>query len=354
MKDRKVEILHLKAGMVLSRPVYDEKGRLLLSANVMLTNKTILQLNLNHIDEVYIKRTLEEEVESKRIERIRQTKEFKTFNTAHEQSVKGVRDTLNKMLASNAQINVSVLLSNVNHILEMNKNTIQVFDMLHCIREYDDSTYVHCVNVALICNAMGKWLGYSKEDIEALTLSGLLHDAGKLMMPKQIITKPDRLTLAEYAVIKSHPEVGYRILEGEKLDPRIKWVAFQHHEKCDGSGYPQGKKGNEISEFSKIVTIADVYDAMTANRVYRLGVCPFHVIELFEQEGLQKYEIAYLLVFMEHIVEAYINKEVLLNNGCEAKIIMINKHHLSRPVVGYGSKFIDLSKNPHLEIQSVL
>ena len=86
-----------------------------------------------------------------------------------------------------------------------------------------------------------------------------------------------------------------------------------HHEKCDGSGYPFGLKGNKIDPFAKIVAIADVYDAMTAARVYRGPLCPFQVIDIFEKEGLQKYEASFILKFLQNVVNTYINNRVLLS-----------------------------------------
>ena len=358
MKEDKLDMHHLKAGMILSRSIYDDEGRLLLPQDFVLTAKSIMQLELSDISYVYVKTLFEpqtsEDYELNRVEKIRQTEEFKVFEAAHTQAVKVVKESLNQLLAADTKLDGNELMQQMEHIIAANKNNMQVFDMLHCIRDFDDETYNHCVNVALICHVMGKWLGFDQKDVEDLTLAGLLHDTGKLMMPKEIITKPGRLTPAEYTVIKTHPEVGYQILQEELVDERIKLAARQHHEKNDGSGYPNGLKANDISDFAKIVTIADIYDAMTADRVYRTGLCPFDVIELFEGQGFEKFDIHYLLTFMEHIVQAYINKDVLLSDGNEAKIVMINKTRLSRPVVASGSNYIDLSKNMNISIKAVL
>ena len=358
MREEKVNVLQLKTGMVLSRSIYDDDGRLLLPQDFVLTEKAILQLKFYGLDELYIKALCQVDVsqdyESDRVEKIRQTPDFKAFEGAHQETVKGVKEVLNQLVIEAGAVNTTQLLDQVEHIIATNKNNMQVFDMLHCIRSYDDLTYVHCVNVALICNIMGKWLGYSKKDIEVLTLAGLLHDTGKLMMPKEIITKPGRLTPAEYAVIKTHPEVGFHILSDVALDDRIRQAAYEHHEKCDGTGYPRGLKADEISSFAKIVAIADVYDAMTADRIYRPGICPFSVIELFEAQGFGQFDVVPLMVFMEHIVETYINKQVLLSDGHEAKIIMINKNRLSRPVVTYDDQFVDLAKDHSIGIRAVL
>ena len=110
--------------------------------------------------------------------------------------------------------------------------------MLHNMREMDDSTYVHSINVALIATVLGRWLHMSEEELKILTSSGLLHDIGKLLIPKEILTKPKKLTEEEYTIIKTHPKKGFELLKTLDLDERILFSTLAHHERCDGSGYP--------------------------------------------------------------------------------------------------------------------
>ena len=124
-----------------------------------------------------------------------------------------------------------------------------------------------------------------------------------------------------------------------------------HHERCDGTGYPLSIEGNKIDKYAKIIAIADVYDAMTSARVYRGPLCPFKVISLFEQEGIQKYDAKYVLTFLECVVNTYLQNRVLLSNGVEGDIVYINKNMLSKPVVKSGAEYIDLSTKPDLQIQ---
>lgn len=358
MEECKICMHEAKVGMQLSRAIFSHNGLLLLPKQAILTPKVIIRLKLYGVEELFIFKQgknevlRESEVESY-ITHTRETKAFKIFDESHSQSVKLVKNAFNGMLKDNNKIDTEALISDVDNLLKTSKNGIQVFDMLHCMRDYDDSTYVHSINVSLICNVIGTWVGFSKEDVQILTLCGLLHDVGKLMMPKEIICKPGQLTTLEYATIKTHPYMGYSILQ-EDIDEHVKKAVLQHHEKCDGSGYPNGLKKNQIDEFAKIVTIADIYDAMTANRVYREGLCPFDVIELFEMEGFQKYDPYYLLIFLERMVESYINRRVRLSNNDEGQIIMINKSTLSKPVVCVHNEYIDLSRVNDLSIKTLL
>lgn len=127
-----------------------------------------------------------------------------------------------------------------------------------------------------------------------------------------------------------------------------------HHERMDGSGYPLHYKGPQIDKYARIVAIADVYDAMTATRVYRGPMCPFRVIEIFESEGFQKYDVEFLLVILENIVNTYIQNRCRLSDGREGDIIYINKDKLSRPVVQCGTEYVNLAEHPDLTVEALL
>ncbi|MHB8129402.1 MAG: HD-GYP domain-containing protein, partial [Mobilitalea sp.] len=213
---------------------------------------------------------------------------------------------------------------------------------------------VHCLNVSLICNIFAGWLKFSPEDTRILTLGGLLHDIGKMMIPKEIISKDGKLTDEEYKIIKTHSIKGYQALKDHPVDIRVKYAALMHHERCDGSGYPNGFVAEQIDDYAKIVAIADVYDAMTSNRRYRNAICPFDVVENFEHEGFLKYDPGYLMIFMERIVQSYMHNIVRLNDGREGEVVMINKLALSRPVLRIGTGFVDLSKEHKLTIEAII
>ena len=122
----------------------------------------------------------------------------------------------------------------------------------------------------------------------------------------------------------------------------------------DGSGYPLGLAGNHIDEYARIVSIIDVYDAMTSPRVYRGPTCPFDVIQIFEEEGFQKYDSRYILTFLRRIAESYLNERIKLSDGRTGKLIYINVHALSRPVVMVDGQAIDLRKEKDLKIMEIM
>lgn len=293
-----------------------------------------------------IKNSAEQEHESF-LKQVKESKEFEVFHSAFVDSVDNLKNVFSKVVMHNEQIDGESILSDVENVVSKGRNSIHILDMLQCMRGYDDVTYVHSVNVALLSNMIGRivYQDISDEELKVLTLAGLLHDIGKMMVPDNIIQKKGRLTLPEYNLVKTHVLFGNNILKGiDNLDPRIAEVAMRHHERCDGTGYPGGYKREQIEPFARIVAIADTYDAMTSDRAYRAAICPFDVIEMFEREGIVKYDVAFLLPFLEKAVQAYMNTDVRLSTNQIGKVRMINKNEFSKPVVQVGDEFYDLSK----------
>ncbi|MFV0341782.1 MAG: HD-GYP domain-containing protein [Anaerocolumna sp.] len=360
MKTRNISIRQARPGMIVANDLYNESNQLVISKGIPLTDKIITRLKFYSIKEfpiILMDKILQPPTLTTTTSHSQMTKKstsFKKFETAFIKSVESFKVELNKLSTNDTNVDVMGLLEHTNSILKNCRNGMHLFDMIHCMREYDDITYIHSVNVSLLCNVFGRWLKLSDEDIEAITLAGLLHDIGKLTLPQELVTKQSQLTPSEYITIKTHPLQGFNTLKGKNLDQRVINAALMHHERCDGSGYPYRLKGHEIDDFAKIVAIVDVYDAMTSNRSYRPALSPFEVIRTFESEGLQKFDPKFIMVFLNEIVQAYIGNRVVLNNKMEGEVRMINKHALARPIIQVGNDFIDLSKNYDLEIVSMV
>lgn len=349
---------NLIPGMVTAEDVFSHNNQLILPKGLTLTDKAITKLEFYSISAVNIREDSVEPSEAQApeptySERIRSSEEFIRFKKEYEEEMEEFKGSVNDIITKNV-IDTDALLEQPEKLLEENSNGIHIFDMLHNMRMYDDPTYAHCLNVALICHVFGTWIKMDEEDIKTLTLCGLLHDVGKLMVPESIISKPAKLTTEEYDIIKTHSLEGYNKLKTMDIDDHIKNAALMHHERCDGSGYPFGLKTNRIDRFARIVSIADVYDAMTSARVYRGPLCPFQVISIFEQEGLQKYDPEYILIFLGYIVNTYMHNRVRLSNGMEGDIVLINKLDLSKPMVQCGNHYVDLSREHGIFVEAIL
>ena len=262
MKTKKVLTANLKPGMVSCEAAYTSSNHLVIQSNTTLTPDIIDKLKYYAIRavKVYIPDPEEESAgtpdnppaDSESVlnlegltyfERVQQSEQFKDFKESVTKSVENFREQLNDIVTKD---NISAICDDMLHevdvILSKSRNSLHLLDMLQCLRGFDDMTYMHSMNVALICSVIGSWSGLPKEEMKVLLLCGLLHDIGKLKIPPDIIQKPGKLTDAEFEQIRSHPMLGYEILRPKNLDNRIKLAALQHHEKFNGKGYPNFKK----------------------------------------------------------------------------------------------------------------
>lgn len=360
-----VKTSDLKPGMITAEPAYSEHGQLIVNIHVPLTAQMIAHLKYYDIPTI---RIVDGQVPDSAIEmmaktesanltysqKVRKSPSFLRFKNDYLKKITFIRSSLNGLIDHTNPIDQASLISETVSLFDKQATTISIFDNLHNMRQIDDSTYAHSLNVSMIARMFGMWLNYSDEELDILTLAGLLHDIGKCKIPSSIIQKKDSLTDEEYRIIKTHPWLGYEILQKQSVDDRIKNAALMHHERCDGFGYPFGLTLDQIDDTAAIISIADVYDAMTSDRSYRKGLCPFEVIASFELEGLNRYKPQFILCFLEHIADTYVNNHVLLSNGQKGRIVMIT-NRLTRPVVQIeNDAFVDLNEQPDLYIQAII
>lgn len=288
-------------------------------------------------------------------QKIVESNEFHDFEMDYSHALSFLKEVFEGVQNKTYTIEEDQLLKSVQPLF-ISRNTItELFDMIQQMHSLNDSVYAHCVNVALISRMIGRWLHMEPHDLDTLTCCGLLHDIGKLVIPEEILNKPGKLTDEEFAIVKSHPKYGYELLRNQNIDSRIKKSALMHHERYDGSGYPNGLSEELLSDFAMIVAIADVYDAMTAARAYRVPLSPFQVIANFEKDGFQKYHTKYIYVFLHRIAATYQNNRVMLSDGRACKIVMLNQNNLSRPIVRFDDgEVLDLSTQTDLQITRIL
>ena len=360
----KVLTADLRPGMKTEADVFNEDDKLVIPGGTVLTDRLITRLEFHGIPLVDI---IDEESEASGegaaedsgealsyFSNIRKTPEFKAYKQNFDKQTGDFKDKCNSIVSENVPIDTDEMLGMVGGLLDLAQKKCSVYDMLHSMRDYDDESFAHSINVALISNVFGHWLKLSEDEIDLLTLCGLFHDIGKTKVPKHILRKSGRLTDSERRVIQQHSVDGYRILQRQNINNHIKNAALMHHERFDGSGYPLGLKGDQIDTYAAIVAIADVYDAITSPRVYRAALCPFKAIEIFEDEGLQKYDAKYIMTFLRNVVYTYVQRPVRLSNGDEVTILEVNASAYSRPLVQSGNTFIDLKKHPELHIMEIL
>jgi putative nucleotidyltransferase with HDIG domain len=184
------------------------------------------------------------------------------------------------------------------------------------LKTADDYTYMHSVAVCALMIALAKQLGLDAEQTRSAGIAGLLHDLGKAAMPMEVLNKPGKLTDEEFAIIKSHPEEGHRmLLAGSGVDPVALDVVLHHHEKTDGSGYPMRLKDAEISQFAKMGAVCDVYDAITSNRPYKSGWDPAESLRKMAEWTKGHFDPTIFQAFVKSLGIYPIGSLVILSSG---------------------------------------
>jgi len=184
-------------------------------------------------------------------------------------------------------------------------------------------------------------------------MCGILFDIGKMKVPRDILNKTTPLTPDEMKEVRRHAEYGYQILRDKHLPDHIKSTAIMHHERYGGDGYPLKLSGDRLDVFARLTAVTDVYDAMTSARVYRAPLCPFRAVEMFEDEGLERYDPDIIMTFLKNVTYTYIQNSCRLSDGRKGVVIMQNPGVYSRPVVKCGNDFVDLNKQRDLRIEEV-
>jgi HD-GYP domain-containing protein (c-di-GMP phosphodiesterase class II) len=197
----------------------------------------------------------------------------------------------------------------------------------------DEYTYLHSIAVCTMMVALGRTLGMDDISCKEAGLAGYLHDVGKAFIPVEILNKPDKLTDQEYRIIQRHPHLGYEYLRSSSSVPDYAAdVCLHHHEKIDGSGYPDKHRGNQISVYSRMAAICDVYDAVTSERPYKAGWDPAEsVAKMATWAG--HFDRAIYLAFVKTLGIYPIGSIVKLNSGRTALVIRQNHENLTKPVV---------------------
>ncbi len=348
----KREVSTLEPGMILLEDVFDENLILLIGSDTVLNESHIAFLIKKGIfevaiatdkvtNEVVVNKPLAIEEESDVELKYKMTiKKFKSIYTEFRLGRVPVYQEIDDALEPLYEA-----------ILNDNQFTRKMWQ----IHAYDDYTFDHSVRVSMISGLLAKWCGLNNSQIKDAALAGLLHDIGKCNIPDQILNKPSALTLEEFKVMKTHAILGYILIKDiPNISYDVLLAVMQHHERVDGTGYPNGLKGNEINYLAKIVAVADVYCAMTQDRVYKKAMHPFETMSFILEKCHSSLDFSMSKTFLANISHFYIGHQVTLTNGQSGEIIMTYKDDPARPLVRVGETYLDLRRHIDLEIATLL
>lgn len=318
---QKVSVFELKPGMRLAKDVHMKDGRLLLLSGFIIKPRYIRKLELFDIPYVYV-------VEGEEVPLAQLSEERVYAETFH--TIKSVLTNVR----DGKDLDIKLVKETVNDIVQKVINNESVFMQLTGIRDIDNYTFLHSVDVCIYSVITGKNLGLNHEELTELGIGAILHDIGKCKTPNEILMKPGRLDEEEFHVMKLHTIHGFEIISNTpNLTKRIANIACQHHEKWDGTGYPLGLSNYQIDKFSRIVTAADIYDALTADRVYRKRDLPHEAAEYIMGNSSILLDPEVTQVFLRNIAVYPEGCIVLLNNGEIGSVIETNKNMSVRPKV---------------------
>jgi HD-GYP domain-containing protein (c-di-GMP phosphodiesterase class II) len=276
------------------------------------------------------------------------------IDVKHEEMIEETKEMFEQLRDSN-DLNLASVKENIEEALPDMIRNDDVLMRLDQLKASDDYTFEHSLRVSILASMIGKWLGYSKDQLIELGQAALLFDIGKMKIPDFILNKEKPITEDEFEVIKRHAQFGYSILmKTEGVTNNIKYSALQHHERLDGSGYPLRLKSGQIHEFAKIIMVCDIFDAMTTDKPYRAKVSPFKAAEFISWQSGTTLDSKVCYIFLSHLAEFFVGKKVKLSTGEEGRIIYVDVNFPTRPVVQVGDGFVDLVKDKSVQIDDLI
>lgn len=332
----------VRGGMSLAKPVFNLNGTLLLEKDYKLDDKLIDSLKNAGAKRLWV-------TDDSNLF----LKEFgpqKIF----EEVVREMQEVQAKIVDGKA-FDVSTVNEVTYELVEQIISNETPFAEMVRMKIAENTVVEHMVDVCILSVITAKALGMDKLDMRFLGFASLVHDIGKLLIPEMIWTKPSKLNDTELRQIRRHPQIGFDILNNiDGINKHTLRVTLQHHERLDGSGYPFGLKGKQISMYSRIVAIADIYTAIIREKAYRPRLPYYEAAELLWAQAGTSLDKKLTSLFLRHVVAFPLRCTVKLNNDVVGKVVYQNRDFPTRPIISVGGTIIDLSETPTLFVTEVL
>ncbi len=341
-KRRFVSTRTLQSGMRIDQAIVDATGRDLIRRGAFLDDFQIEYLREKGVAGIYIVEGEPDPEDLLGIHVPEYTKKVVEKARVEDRSKVVLNESIKKLVGEGIQYLFSnpdsdSFVEATDNIANELANTILANDAVavdvNILKCNDEYTFKHSVDVATIAMIIGKKYGLPKEELKDLGTAGLLHDMGKSKIPKEILNKPDRLTEEEFEIMKKHSALGYQILkEKGKFSNAILNGVLQHHEKVSGNGYPLGLKSNQIHTFAKIISVADIYDALVTDRPYKRAFSRRTAMEMVLATS-QDLDIDVMKSFIGSVILFPVDSIVALSNGEMAKVVENSPDYPMRPKV---------------------
>ncbi|MFY0542950.1 HD-GYP domain-containing protein [Brevibacillus sp. H7] len=328
---RLLSIRQARSGMKLGKTILSEDGKVLLGSGMTLTERLIQGLIRSGVDSIYIDDPHTQDIV---VEDLIRPETRRVAVEAIEKTVKQITNS-NKLARKISVKEMGLPFQQVfGSILEDLMSNQHMLVHLSNISTNSPSLYHHSVNVAILATAIGMSLGYNRNQLMELGIGAMLHDIGKMELPQALLEKRERWNAEEQEIAKQHAMNGFNLLRKQRdLSLLSAHVALQHHERLDGSGYPQGLKGKQIHEYAQIVGICDVYDSLTSPRPWRKRFMPHDALEYLLGSGGHLFEHHLVDAFRKHIAVFPLGSTVVLNTGEAGVVCRVDPEYCQRPMV---------------------
>lgn len=263
-------------------------------------------------------------------------KDLKPSIELYEKSIKMVKGIMEDVRAGRMFNNAGVKII-AEKLADITIKNSYLLTSISKLQTFDEYTFQHSINVAIFAGCLGKLLNLPVLEIKMLINSGILHDIGKMLVPKDILNKPAKLTDDEFAIMKNHVVLGYEYLKKQGFSDHELKIVLEHHERADGSGYPKGLKDSEISIAGKIGAVVDIYDAITSDRVYHKGMYPPKAIKLMFSWADRHINKSVFEFFVSQVGIYPVGSVVLLSTNELAVVADVSKKPLEPVVVIFKS-----------------
>lgn len=339
IKKKYMRTRQLKTGMKMDNTIYDTMGRVLVAKGAVLDQYVIDSLLKLGIMSVYIQEGTQEDEEKKpcslaerHIEELRtpDRSKLQLTDSVRKRVAEGIQYIYSNTEAENLAGAVDSIADDL--MTAIDKNDAVAID-IGALKTSDEYTFKHSVDVATIAMILAKQQGLTRREIYEIGIIGLLHDVGKTKIPPEILTKPGRLSDEEFAVMKQHSVYGYKIVKDRgEFNQEVLLGILQHHEKINGSGYPLGLENEQITPYARIISIADIYDALVTERPYKVAFSQRDAVEMI-MSMTNELDMNVMQSFLESIILYPVDSVVELSNGERARVVCNSPHCILRPTV---------------------
>ncbi|MDU2064959.1 MAG: HD-GYP domain-containing protein [Sporomusaceae bacterium] len=321
---RRIDIQEAKPGMVLARDIMTYTGMILLSRNVVLTQSYIAKLEAMQVSTLCVIDPLYEGIE-----------ETEYISIEMQQQALSILHQTMSDLKNKGTFSVKLLSNMASDLVEELLSQADISICLTGIFSHDDTTFSHSLNCAIYAILLGRFSDLTVPQLKELACGALLHDVGKNEISLDLLNKPEKLTEEEFELLKNHAQWGFNSLRKMRweLSSLSAHMAWQHHERIDGTGYPRGLKGDEILQYARILAIADVYDAITANRPYRRAMPPKQAYDIIYKGLGVHFDQALGQRFLSRVALYAPGTMVVLNTGQSALVVSVPFDAPSKPVI---------------------